>query len=215
MAWQALLPVLQNPMAQNLMIGLAGGVYNSISPNRTKEIQDEVIQDMQSNRKRLSRMSRGKFTAAERQDIRQGAEPAMNQLQGNLAQRGLGTSGAGAQVMGQAAMQPMMAAQQGAMQALPGADSAIAQALSGMPADTSFFDDLGAAVRSYHTYRGLRSLGEMDDDPDDDPLVADFMNNLIQMANANKQAMLNDYDDNSWVGRAAPGQQELTNTFGR
>ena len=189
MAWQALLPVLKNPAAQQLLISLSGGVYNAVNPSRVQEIQQEVLADMQTNRKKLARMAEGRFKPAEREQIRAGAEPGLNRLAGNLAQRGLGTSGAGAQVMSQAAVQPYTAAQQGAQQALVGADAALMEAVSGFPADTSFFDDIGATVRAYHEYRGLRGLAETDIDDKDDPLFGDFFNGLFNLGKQYKAYM--------------------------
>ena len=181
MAWQALLPVLKNPASQQLLLSLAGGVYNSVNPSRVQEIQQEVLEDMQANRRKLSRMAEGRFTGAEREQIRAGAEPGLNRLAGNIAQRGLGTSGAGAQVISQASVQPYTEAQVGAQQALAGADAALVDALSGMPADTSFFDDIGATVRAYHEYRGLRGMSEADVDDKDDPLFGDFFQGLFKL----------------------------------
>ena len=181
MVSQALLPVLKSPVAQQLLISLAGGVYNSVNPSRVQEIQQEVLEDMQANRKKLSRQSEGRFTGAEREQIRAGAEPGLNRLAGNIAQRGLGTSGAGAQVMSQASVLPYTQAQQGAQQALVSADAAIVEAVSGFPADTSFFDDIGATVRAYYEYRGLRGLAEADIDDKEDPLFSDLFNGLLKL----------------------------------
>ena len=187
MAWQSLLPLLKHPATHKLLIMAGSGAYNAINPNRARDVQLEVLQDMTQNRNRLARQARGQFTGAEREQIATGAEPALNQLSGNLAQRGIGTDPAGAQLMAEAQVTPYAMAQQNAGNMLVSADAALMDALSGFPADNSFFDDLGATVQAYHTYRGIRGLGEMDDDPDDDPVVGDTLKWLFDLGRQYKE----------------------------
>ena len=189
MAWQSLLPILKHPATHQLLIMAGSGAYNAINPNRAREIQMEVLEDMREQRKRLHRMSRGKFSGAEREQISAAAEPGLNRLAGNLAQRGLGTSGAGAQVMGQASVAPFTSARENADRALVSADASLMEALSGFPADNSFFDDLGASVKAYHTYRDIRGLSEVDEDPDEDPLLWSMLRWLFGLGEKYKQYM--------------------------
>lgn len=190
MAWQsAILPILKHPATHQLLIMAGSGLYNTINPNRARDIQLEVLNDMQENRRRLHRMSRGEFTGAEREQVRAAAEPGLNSLAGNLAQRGLGTSPAGGQLMADAAVAPYASARENADRALVSADSALMDALSGFPADNSFFEDLGATVQAYHTYRGIRGLGEQDVDVDDDPLVGDTLKWLFNLGQQYKAFM--------------------------
>lgn len=189
MAWQAILPILKHPATHQLLITAGSGLYNSINPNRARDIQLEVLGDMQEQRRRMHRMSRGEFTGAEREQIASAAEPGLNKLAGNVAQRGMGTSAAGAQVLADASVAPYASARENADRALVSADAALMEALSGFPADNSFFDDLGAAVQAYHTYRGIRGLGDRDEDPDEDPLVGGTLKWLFDLGKQYKAFM--------------------------
>ena len=120
MAWYT------HPLAIKGAATLAGGVYNAFNPDEQKQIMLDVLADMRGNRAKLLRQARGKFTGQEREEIRAGAEPGLNQLAGNLAQRGLGTSGAGAQVMAQAQVQPYTQARRDAGEQLIQQDAALA-----------------------------------------------------------------------------------------
>ena len=186
MAWQAF---LKNPAVLSLLTSLAGGVYESVNPNRARELQNEVFDEMNDRRLRLNRQARGKFTGSEREMIRESAEPGLNRLAGNVAQRGLGTSGAGAQVLSQAAVQPYSDARIAAEQMAGQADAALMDAIQGFPPDASFFDDLGAAVQGYYEYRGLRGIGTTDTDPDDDPLFGRFMKHLMDLGRRYREYM--------------------------
>ena len=122
---------------------IAGGVYNAIFPDKVRAIQMEVIGGMQERRSRLMRMARGDFTGAERQEIEQGAEPGLNRLAGNVAQRGLGTSGAGAQVMADASILPFTQAQADAEGKLNQVDTSITAALAAIPQQPDILSGLG------------------------------------------------------------------------
>lgn len=154
MAWYA------HPLVIQGGLSLAGGVYRHFNPDRMRELQMEVLEDMKMERRRVHRMARGKFTGEEREQIRMGAEPGLKRLAGNIAQRGLGTSGAGAQIMAQASVAPYTQAQMAAQQAVLGMDASILNAVSMMPADNSFFDDIGAAVNAYYEHKGLLELAK-------------------------------------------------------
>lgn len=147
-------------LALYAQIGLpiAGGLYNTIFPNKVKQIQMEVIDSMRDRRKRLVRMARGNFTPAERQDIRKGAEPGLNRLAGNLAQRGLGTSGAGAQVMAQAQVQPFTEAQANAEQMVGQADTSITAALAAIPDKPDIMSGLGSLAGKFYEIEKLKML---------------------------------------------------------
>lgn len=154
----ATLTILTNIGKDIAPYAIAGGLYNKIFPNKIKQIQMEVIDGMRDRRKRLARMARGDFTGAERSDIERAAEPGLNRLAGNLAQRGLGTSGAGAQVMAQAAVQPYTQAQQGAEQALVQTDTSIAAALAAIPQQPDILSGLGQLAGKFHQIEKLKLL---------------------------------------------------------
>lgn len=140
---------------------VAGGLYGYLKPDRQRQIQTEVLEDMRSQRARWMRMARGQFSGRERQDIARAAEPGLNRLAGNLAQRGIGTSGAGGQLLAQASVRPYTDARMAAEGQVQNVNQGILQAASMFPSDDSFFDDLGGAVQLYQEYQGLQGMGEM------------------------------------------------------
>lgn len=158
MAWYT------HPLAIKGGISVASGIYNALKPDQLRNLSLEVIEDMKEQRKKLQRMSRGTFTGQEREEIAAGAEPGLNRLAGNLAQRGLGQSGAGAQVMAQASVQPYTDARAAAEQQLTQVNQNIFDAAGMLPADDSFFDDLGAFAGLYEEYNELQNLTNMEDD---------------------------------------------------
>lgn len=135
---------------------IAGGLYNKFFPNKVKQIQMEVIEGMRDRRQRLIRMSRGHFTGAERENIARGAEPGLNRLAGNLAQRGLGTSGAGAQVLGQASVLPYTQAQANAEQMVGQVDTSITAALAAVPQAPDILSGLGLLAGKFHEVEKLK-----------------------------------------------------------
>ena len=151
---------MANPLLILGGLSAVGSVYNRINPDEATEIQKSVLRDMQARRLRMSRMARGKFTGSEREDILRAAEPGLNQLSGNLAQRGLGTSPAGAQIMGQATVQPFVSARQFAEQELGRANMQALDASQLLAADDSFFDDIEGIAQGYFELEGLNAAQE-------------------------------------------------------
>lgn len=126
---------------------LISGLNRWINPDRARELQMDVLDSQTQFRDMLARQAFGNFTAAERQQIAGAAEPQVNQVAANVARRGLGGSGAGAQIIAQAQQRPFEVAQQQALQALPGANQSLLQGSQLLMDDGSFFDDLGAIAR--------------------------------------------------------------------
>ena len=100
-------------------------LWKHINPDRRTELVNDVLTSQTQFRDILARQAYGNFTAAERQQIQAAAEPQVNQIAGNVAARGLGTSGAGAQIIAQAQQAPLQHAQQNAMSLLPSANTAL------------------------------------------------------------------------------------------
>ena len=146
---------MANPLLILGGLSAAGSIYNRINPDEATEIQKSVLRDMQARRLRMSRQARGKFTGAEREDIMNAAEPGLNQLAGNLAQRGLGTSPAGGQILGQASVQPFVQARQFAETELGRANMQALDASQLLAADDSFFDDIEGIAQGYFELEGL------------------------------------------------------------
>ena len=145
---------LANPSV-SIPIGttLASSLYRFIRPDRARELQADVLESQTQFRDILARRAFGNWTAAERQQIAAAAEPQVNQVAANVARRGLGGSGAGAQIISQAQQRPFEVAQQQALQALPGMNASLLRGRRGgvtpslLMDDGSFFDDLGAIAR--------------------------------------------------------------------
>ncbi|MDE0323133.1 MAG: hypothetical protein OXN27_04365 [Candidatus Poribacteria bacterium] len=132
---------------------LISGLNRWINPDRARELQMDVLESQKVFRDRLARQAFGNFTSAERQAIAGAAEPQVNQIAANVARRGLGGSGAGAQIISEAQQRLFEVAQQQALQALPGANQSLLRGRRGgvtsslLMDDGSFFDDLGAIAR--------------------------------------------------------------------
>ena len=152
--WAARNPETSIPIGATI----ASSLKNLIAPSRQRKLQMDVLDSQTGFRDQLARNAFGNFTAAERQQIQAAAEPQVNQVAANVASRGLGGSGAGAQVIAQAQQAPIQQAQQNALQALPGANAALAQSLMH---DNSFFEDLTAISK------GLQFLADNKIDVDD------------------------------------------------
>ena len=90
---------------------VGGTIWESLFPDEAKKIQMQVLEDQKNFRRMLSRQARGVFTGSEREAIARGAEPTVNRVAGNVASRGLGGSGAGAQVIAEAQQAPFLQAQ--------------------------------------------------------------------------------------------------------
>lgn len=151
---------MANPMLILGGLSAAGSIYNTIKPDEAQEIQKSVLRDMQARRLKLQRQARGKFTGAEREDIMRAAEPGLNQLAGNLAQRGLGTSPAGGQILGAASVEPFTSARQFAEGELGRANAQALDASQLLAADDSFFDDIEGIAQGYFELEGLGADSE-------------------------------------------------------
>lgn len=139
---------LANPSV-SIPIGttLASSLYRFIRPDRARALQADVLESQTQFRDMLARQAFGNFTVAERQQIAAAAEPQVNQIAANVARRGLGGSGAGAQLISQAQQRPFEVAQQQALRALPGVNASLLRSSQMLMDDGSFFDDLGAIAR--------------------------------------------------------------------
>lgn len=126
---------------------LISGLNRWINPDRARELQMDVLDSQTQFRDMLARQAFGNFTAAERQQIAGAAEPQVNQVAANVARRGLGGSGAGAQIISEAQQRPFEVAQQQALRALPGINASLLRGSQLLMDDGSFFDDLGAIAR--------------------------------------------------------------------
>ena len=126
---------------------LISGLNRWINPDRARELQMDVLDSQTQFRDMLARQAFGNFTAAERQRIAGAAEPQVNQVAANVARRGLGGSGAGAQIISQAQQRPFEVAQQQSLRALPGMNASLLRGSQLLMDDGSFFDDLGAIAR--------------------------------------------------------------------
>lgn len=176
MAW------FTHPLVIQGGIAAAGGLYRMIHPDKQRQLQMDVLKDMRSHQRRLQRMARGNFRGDEREDIRRAAAPGLNRLAGNLAQRGLGTSGAGAQVLADASVRPYTDARTAAEGQLIQHNAAMMDVMSAFPADNSFFDDVGAMVGAYYKYQMLQERGGAT--PEEDGLVNGFLRSLFQLGSA-------------------------------
>ena len=126
---------------------LISGLNRWINPDRARELQMDVLDSQTQFRDMLARRAFGNFSAAERQRIASAAEPQVNQVAANVARRGLGGSGAGAQIISEAQQRPFEVAQQQALRALPGVNASLLRGSQLLMDDGSFFDDLGAIAR--------------------------------------------------------------------
>ena len=127
---------------------IGGTIWETLFPDKAKQIQLEVLEDQKNFRRMLSRQSRGIFTGTESEAIMRGAEPTVNRIAGNVAARGLGGSGAGAQVVAEAQQAPFLEAQTAATQALTGANVQAFNMASQLISDDSFYEDLGGLVQN-------------------------------------------------------------------
>ena len=140
----------QNP---EISIPVATTAYRFFFPDKQKELMNEVLESQTNFRDMLARHAYGNFTATEREQIQAAAEPQVNQIAGGVAARGLGTSGAGAQVIAQAQQAPIQQAQRNALQALPAADANLLQATQLLD-DGSFMEDITAIAGLLAKKRG-------------------------------------------------------------
>ena len=164
MAWQT---ILTHPATITAGTAIAGGLYDLVNPNQARQIQRQVLDDAAAFQKGLLRQSRGRFTAQEREQIRRNSESQVNAVAGNVAQRGLGSSPAGAQIVANAQQAPFFAAQQAATQAVPAATSIVSQLAKSMQGNRQFHALLGSIAKSVSYLRESDTYspaGQADDD---------------------------------------------------
>ena len=123
-------------------VGALSAASRFLSPDRASQIYGEVLQNRQENYNRIQRQAFGNFSAQDRERIKAAAEPQVNQVAGTVARRGLGGSGAGAQIIAGAQQAPFTAAQQSAMAALPEYEAAVLDTAKSLKGDGSFFSDI-------------------------------------------------------------------------
>lgn len=161
------------PWMVPLLTSGANALFRSLSPDRAMQIRDKVLNSQIETRNMIARRAFGHLTPAEAQSIEQGAEHQVNAVQANVASRGLGSSGAGAQVIADAQQQPFHEAQQQALNALPILDQALWQNTTAlMLNDGSFTDDLQAVAQLI--------TDEITADPEiaNDPEIADMVRQI-------------------------------------
>ena len=141
------------------MLATAGKqIYRAISPDRQAEIYANVLESQINYRNTLLQRAYGHFTPADVQDIQRSAEPAVNAIAQGVSARGLGTSGAGAQIIAEAQQRPFTQAQQQAQAQLPQWDIMIMQNAKALMGDPSFFSDIDSIVQLL--------IEEFDEDPE-------------------------------------------------
>lgn len=138
--------VASNPWIIPTATSAISALYRAITPDRQAELRDDVLNSQLQFRNMMARRAFGDFTAADQQQIMQASEPQVNMIASNVARRGLGGSGAGAQVIAEAQQRPFFEAQRQAQQTLPILDAQITQATQALMGDGSFFEDLQATA---------------------------------------------------------------------
>ena len=105
-----------NPYLQiaSLALPLLGRFFGSggKQENARPELEREIIQARKERLADLRRQAKGRFTPAERQDIRQANEHVLNRVAANIAQRGMEVSGASLHALAQAEQVLFLQAQQ-------------------------------------------------------------------------------------------------------
>ena len=165
-AW--LIAGAKNPVVQTVGLSLAGGIYDLINPDEQRQIQRQVLDDAAAFQRGLLRQSRGRFTAQEREAIRRNSEAQVNAVAGNVAQRGLGTSPAGAAIVAQAQQAPYFAATQQAASQIPAVTSMVSQLAQSMGGNRQFHQLLGSIGKSLSYLRESEAYSPKgQEDPDD------------------------------------------------
>lgn len=135
---------------------IGGGILDYITSADERKLKEKVLNEMVADQERISRWSKGQFSPRERTQMMQAAEPGVNQVAANVAQRGLGTSPAGAQVIAEAQQRPILEAQAAAMQAKPGVDANLFSVVNQLAAeDQGFQDSLATISQNYFTLQGM------------------------------------------------------------
>ena len=102
-----------NPYLQlaSLALPLVGRFFGGSEANPRHELEREIIQARKERLADLRRQAKGRFTPAERHDIRAANEQILNRVASNIAQRGMEASGASLQALAQAEQAPFLQAQ--------------------------------------------------------------------------------------------------------
>ena len=106
----------------SLTLPLLGHVFGSSGGNPRQELETEIIKARKERLTDLRRQAKGKFTPAERQDIRRANEHILNRVASNIAQRGLEVSGVAGQILAEAERAPFLEAQKQAQAKLTDAE---------------------------------------------------------------------------------------------
>ena len=161
---------------------LLGGLFGG--DDEAKKLQEEVLRERIQFAKGLRRRAEGGFTASESQNLLANAQPRLNQIAANVSARGLGQSGAGAQVLSQATGDVFQQAQNQAAALLPGALAGSSQAAGQLASieaqeNQAFFDAIGGFARNFAILQGMGGLGNS-------PELADTADLLFQNLDAIK-----------------------------
>ena len=99
-----------NPYLQiaSLALPLLGRAFGAFGGSPRHELEKEIIQARKERLTDLRRQAKGKFTPAERQEIRRANEQILNRVASNIAQRGLETSGVALHALTQAEQAPFL-----------------------------------------------------------------------------------------------------------
>ena len=102
-----------NPYLQiaSLALPVIGRFLGGTEENPRRELEREILQARKERLADLRRQAKGKFTPAERQDIRRANEQILNRVASNIAQRGLEVSGVAGQILAEAEQAPFLQAQ--------------------------------------------------------------------------------------------------------
>ena len=122
-------------------------IGNLIAPNRQGEIIQSVLQSQIDFRDQIARRAFGRLTPRDHQQLQMQAEPQVNAIAGNVASRGLGSSPAGAAIVGDAQAQAYSQARQEALQALPMYDQNLMRTFATLRTDNSFNEDIDTTAQ--------------------------------------------------------------------
>ena len=157
----ALLASKWGPLAVNAGLTGISALYGAISPNRGRELQDEVVEGYRQLRQTAQRQARGQFTPNEREQMRANAQPQLQAVAGSVASRGLGSSPAGAAITAQAEQAVFSNAQRlAAQQEMVVNREAFNAATYMAQRDDGFFESLQRLSSAYAQIRAMG--GQMD-----------------------------------------------------
>ena len=144
------------PLAVNAGLTGISALYGAISPNRGKELQDEVVEGYRTLRQTAQRQARGQFTPSERTQMRANAQPQLQAVAGSVASRGLGSSPAGAAITASAEQAVFSNAQRlAAQQEMIVNQELFAMASELVPRDEGFFNALQRIAAGYAQIRAM------------------------------------------------------------